>query len=120
MTLTDVLGPCKKYGYTATEMGGDVYIQTQFEHWKFESNPSPRAKVKLMHRGFNAEDYHRQFHQAISASDLILYVHQHEIARFTTQWVDFKFTKDGVLRSSTSKKGGKKNGCSNKRTRRYT
>ena len=96
MMLCDILKPCEEYGYTAEQRGDMVYITSQYEHWSFEANSHPRAKVKLLHRGLNGEGYHRQFHTQITPHDLILYIRQHELARFTRTFVKFEFTKDGI------------------------
>lgn len=105
MTCADIQKFCDQYGYECSSDFGIVTVKTQFEYWKFEESSNPKAKVKLLHRGRMGEDYHLQFRRSISPSDLVLYIHQHETAKFV-HFVKYAMSKDGERLNQ--KKGKKK------------
>lgn len=88
---------CKKYGYIASKNLHMIRIQTKYEYWYIEIKSD--EKIKLMHLkdypfSFGT-DYHKHFCRHISISDLVLYVHEHELAKYSGEVISFHFTKDG-------------------------
>lgn len=88
---------CKKYGYIASKNLHMIRIKTKFEYWYIELKKN--EKVKLMHlRDYPLSfgtDYHEHFCRRITISDLVLYIHEHELAKYSGKIVPFHFTKDG-------------------------
>lgn len=96
MTIEDVKPYCDMYGYQTRDMFGQVHIKTKYERWYFESNDEPNARVRLMHGNRIGDGWHEQFRDDMSAEELIMYIHEHETAKFE-HFVGFHFGKTGGL-----------------------
>lgn len=87
---------CKQYGYSCTYRFGEIHIFTRWEEWYFR--PQPTGPIRLMHGnkvGAGNQNYHEHFRRAMTYSDLLIYVNEHERAKYGNEYVDFTFTKDG-------------------------
>lgn len=82
MTLEDVKPYCDKYGFIVEDIFGNIHISTKYERWQFAENDNPMAKVRLMHRNKLCDGWHEQFRRNISAENLILYIYEHETAKY--------------------------------------
>lgn len=75
---------CDKYNYHAFLQFDEIHIRTKGEEWYFVPEDTRNGVITLMHRSHGIQDkYHRQFQRRISYRDLIEYVHEHELYRFT-------------------------------------
>lgn len=79
---------CKELGYNVEEKFGDVYISTRFEKWRFCPEGS---KTKLFHKGkiSRGDDYHGEFTAHITAEQLVTYIKEHEIAKYSPKKTSF-------------------------------
>lgn len=88
--LHQVKTQCDLYGYHAYLCFNTIIINSRFESWKFEVTNS--SLIKLYHGsgpGHAPERYHYQFSGRLTAEQLITYIHQHEIAKYTPEFVNF-------------------------------
>lgn len=75
---------CEKYQFTCREQFGIVYIATKFERWHFKMYAEGQ-RVRLMHqnsKGRHFAEWHEQFTQSLSYSELIQYIYEHERAKY--------------------------------------
>ena len=74
-----------------------IKITSKFEHWYIEIKED--GKIKLMHLKDRITspgmEYHKHFCRQILISELVLYIHEHELAKYSGKIVPFHFTKDG-------------------------
>lgn len=73
---------CQKFGYTMRYEYGNIFISTQFEHWRFE----PRmGKIRLWHMSTHPHrtgEYHTQFIKRITMADIVAYMRNHEVDKY--------------------------------------
>lgn len=97
--LSEFQKECEKYGYSVCKNLYMYKIQTKYEHWYCVIQPD--EKIKLMHLCPwvtllpGQTEYHKHFCRHISIHDLILYIHEHELAKFTAKVINFHFTREG-------------------------
>ena len=80
---------CEKYSYNCFLRFGEIHIRTRFEAWFFLPT---KGKTTLMHSscpGAANEQWHRQFTGFVTPEEIVTYVHEHEAAKYTTQFVNF-------------------------------
>lgn len=88
--FTQVIGECAKYGYSAYLRFGCIFVYTKFESWRIEVSNSNFFKIfHGSNCGHAPQKYHYQFKGRLSVEELITYIHQHEVAKYTPQFVQF-------------------------------
>lgn len=87
MNFENIKNECKKYGFEAVDLFGDVVIKTKFEQWKFTPT---NGKTTLYHKGcigknnrHTGNEYHIEFKEYINLENLIRYMYEHESSKYT-------------------------------------
>lgn len=101
--LLKVQEECRQYGYQAFLQFGEIHIRTRFENWYFIPSVTHSGCIKLMHgNGFGkcSSRYHKQFSRKMDYHGLIIYIHEHENAKYCGEPTDFTFTKTGAFKKA--------------------
>lgn len=88
---------CKEYGYKFECRFGVFFIQSKFEHWRFE--PPGAGKVTLYHKALKPfynntlmkKDYHQQFYRKMSMQGVIKYIYEHDKSKYTGEIISYTF-----------------------------
>lgn len=88
--VSEIEHVCEKYQFVCREQFGIVYIATKFERWHFKLYTEGQ-RVRLMHQNSKGRrfcEWHEQFTQCLSYSELIQYIYEHEQAKYYPGFIE--------------------------------